>query len=87
MQKDIETIREEIKEKQEKEYHYKGKLNHDLYIVGYATNEDRISMIHWRNRNVSMLNDFINNAKDNKNIQRVAITNRYDDWFIDILTK
>lgn len=87
MEKDIETIREEIKEKQEKEYHYKGKLNRDLYIAGLTSNEERMTLVHWRNRNVSMLNEFINNAKDNKNIQRVVITNRYDDWYIDVLIK
>ena len=84
MVKDIHTTKSEILIKQTLEMSYKGSLNRDLYLVGYASNGQVVSKNFWKNNNVTTYNEFVDSCSVHPAIVKATVSNKYDDWVVDI---
>ena len=87
MLKSITDIRVEIQAAQHIEYSYKGAINSEYRLYGRMLDGSVVMSKFWKNQNVITLNEFINIAMDNTNVQDVVVTNTYDDWVVVAYSK
>lgn len=85
--KTYQEILDDITQEQIQEAEYKGTLNRDLYLIMYDTLGKVSQKIFWKGKSVKILNDFTINALDTDVVISFGVTNGYDDWYINILTK